>query len=416
MSEEYEKYASIRWPEPVTLKTAAVRPKEYVVVLDLLENGLGVKLLEGKSVLLSYFKDCDLSQLSKEIHAFRKCFETVELADFDPKTGAALYKKLLEPALEKVPDGVPLTIIPDGELALLPFNALIAGGTATWKSGDYGDYPEGLVYLADRNPVLYHYSMTAKTLARRLKSENRHTRSLLVVADPVFGFDDPRSTAVDNVEEKQTKKKSVITLMDAPEEDASQTLSFPRLERTGELAKDLKALFGDDSRVFTGMAATKDKFETAVEQDPDRYRWIVFATHASAGDNLPGIMEPCLILTRVPEGTDGYLRMNEVCAMKTDADLVALTACQTGKGEYLAGEGILSLGRAFQCAGVKSALVSLWSVSESSSVTLVKEFFRFLKKGSPPFQAWQQARKKLQDEGFRHPFFWASFILVGEVH
>jgi hypothetical protein len=97
-----------------------------------------------------------------------------------------------------------------------------------------------------------------------------------------------------------------------------------------------------------------------------------------------------------------------------NADLVALTACVTGYGQYLAGEGIMSLGRAFQCAGARSSLVSLWSVAEESSVKLVGNFFRHLKEGKGKLEAWQTARADLRNEGYKHPFFWAPFILVGE--
>ena len=102
--------------------------------------------------------------------------------------------------------------------------------------------------------------------------------------------------------------------------------------------------------------------------------------------------------------------------MDLNADLVALTACQTGVGQRLPGEGVMSLGRAFQCAGAKASLVSLWSVSEVTSVKLVEKFLGQLKKGQKHIQAWDIARREIRGEGFDHPFFWAPFILVGEVN
>ena len=97
------------------------------------------------------------------------------------------------------------------------------------------------------------------------------------------------------------------------------------------------------------------------------------------------------------------------------ADIVALTACQTGLGRRISGEGTMGMGRAFQYAGARSVLMSLWSVAESSSVMLVEAFFRHVKEGKSKLEALDLARKEIREAGYDHPFFWAPFILVGEV-
>ncbi len=159
------------------------------------------------------------------------------------------------------------------------------------------------------------------------------------------------------------------------------TSLFKRLEGTGPLAKNLKQLYEASCDVYTGLDATKSRFMEKMASGPNRFDAIVFATHGFAGNSIPGIMEPVLALTMVPPGTDGLLTMNEVAGLKTDADLVALTACQTGVGVHLAGEGVMSIGRAFQCSGARAVAMSLWSVSEDSSVALMDEFFKRLKAG-----------------------------------
>ena len=97
-----------------------------------------------------------------------------------------------------------------------------------------------------------------------------------------------------------------------------------------------------------------------------------------------------------------------------NADIVALTACQTGLGKRTAGEGTMGMGRAFQYTGARSVLMSLWSVSEVASVNLVKHFFRNLKEGKSKSESLMLARNEVRKKGFDHPFFWAAFILVGE--
>jgi CHAT domain-containing protein len=97
-----------------------------------------------------------------------------------------------------------------------------------------------------------------------------------------------------------------------------------------------------------------------------------------------------------------------------NAEIVALTACQTGLGKRTAGEGTMGMGRAFQYAGAKSVLMSLWSVSEVASVKLVKSFFEHIKAGKCKPEALELARSELRKGIWNHPFFWAGFILVGE--
>jgi CHAT domain-containing protein len=118
----------------------------------------------------------------------------------------------------------------------------------------------------------------------------------------------------------------------------------------------------------------------------------------------------------VPPGTDGFLKMSDVMSLKLETDAVALTACQTGLGKEISGEGVMSMGRAFHYAGARSVLMSLWSVAEKSSVILVENFFRYVKGGRNKLDALTLARREIREMGFEHPFFWAPFILVGEAN
>ena len=133
----------------------------------------------------------------------------------------------------------------------------------------------------------------------------------------------------------------------AKEEGKVGGLSFARLPLTGDLANDLNASFKGSCTVFTGLKASKETFLKDVAPRLDDYSKVVFATHGYFGKGLPGINEPVLVFTLVPPGTDGYLRMSEVMGLKMNADMVALTACQTGLGKELSGEGVMSMGRAF---------------------------------------------------------------------
>jgi CHAT domain-containing protein len=136
---------------------------------------------------------------------------------------------------------------------------------------------------------------------------------------------------------------------------------------------------------------------------------------------VPYIQEPALVLSQVvspasqeADPTPGFLTLTEVMNLKLNTELVALTACSTGVGKQVTGEGVMGLGRAFQYAGARGVLMSLWNVDEASTVLLVERFFGYLQQGKNTLEALRLARAEVRQAGYEHPFFWAPFILVGE--
>jgi CHAT domain-containing protein len=301
-------------------------------------------------------------------------------------------------------------IIPDGILAVLPFEALVVSGKPSWREERDSPYPDGLTYVVDVYPVSYYQSITALSLARTLRSQTPGTKTL-VVADPVFEPTDPRVQKAYRSEQQKLLADLPETLMSIKNQTG---FVFSRLPQTAELAESLKRINPDKTVLFTGIQAKKSILFGKPLTD---YGYIVFATHGYFGKDIPGIQEPVLAMTLVDQlkGQDGFLRMSEVMGMNLNAHVVALTACQSGLGSNLSGEGIMSMGRAFQYAGARSVLMSLWSVSESASVLLIEKFFEHLNAGKNKLEALQLARDDVRNAGYRHPFFWAPFILVGEV-
>ncbi len=412
---EYDRYASLRHPEPISIEESLIQPEEYVLIYDMLGDGVGVRLLRGKKVIKSSLLDMKDSELERQIKEFRKPLEAVELEQFDPNKAESLHRLLVADFLKDVPKGVSITIIPDGLLALLPFEALVTEGTARWKNGKMGAYPTGLTYLADRHPVMYYPSLTALTRTRSAEIKKGIQARAFVLADPVFSLSDAR------IQEKQAswgtaagQSKDTIRLMAAIEDETGGFLKLPRLVETANLAETCKELYGNNCDAFTGLESNKANFMSKIAPKLDDYRSFVFATHGFTANGVPGIMEPALAFSMVPPGADGFLTMSEVAGLKMSADVAALTACDTGVGIRLPGEGMMSMGSAFLSAGAKSVAMSLWSVSEESSVLLMKNFFRNLKEGKGKLRAWTEARNYLRSNEFEHPFFWAAFVLVGE--
>ncbi|MFA6222221.1 MAG: tetratricopeptide repeat protein [Desulfomonilaceae bacterium] len=420
--DKHKAYAAVKYPRPVTLKESSLRPEEQVVVFDVSTEGVGVKLIKGKKIAETHYTNWKSEDLEKDVKKFRQSFEELKLKEFDYSLGNTLYKRLLSAVLSQVPEGTPIVIIPDGILATLPFEALVTGGKPTWQKVDkewpdvFKDYPEGLTFLGDEHPISYYQSITALTLVRTTGTKNTPNQKLLVVADPVFDLSDKRAQSATQTKLSEQEKKNNIALMQTIEGGSSGTFKLKRLPQTSILAESLEKTYGSNCLSLTGMKANKSDFLTKIAPTIEQYSGVVFATHGVMSTHVPGLMEPFLALTMAPSGTDGFLKMSDVLSLKMNADVVALTACQSGLGKELSGEGVMSMGRAFQYAGAKSVLMSLWSVAEGSSVKLTESFFEHRKSGKTKLESLKLARDHIRNAGYKHPFFWSAFILVGETN
>jgi tetratricopeptide (TPR) repeat protein len=413
----YPAYAAVKYPKPITVKESAVKPEEFMVLFDVSSEGVGVKLVADKNIKKAFYVDWKQKDLEETVKNFRDPLVGLKFRDFDPELAKLLYDKLLRPALDEVPKGAPIIVIPDGILAILPFESLVTKGKASWNKGIAGHpYPEGLTFLADEHPIGYYQSLTALTLVRTLGSKIKPGTKLVVIADPVFQMTDARAQKTGETKITKKEQERSIELMATIEDSSQGTLRFNRLEKTSALADNLGTLYGSDCLALKGLAASKAEFMSKVVPNLDTYGSVVFATHGAMSTKVPGLMEPFLALCMVPVGTDGFLKMSDIVSLKMNTDVVALTACQTALGKDLSGEGVMSMGRAFQYAGSSSVLMTLWEVEESSAVQLAQSFFKYRKEGKSKLDALQAAKKDIRDAGYKHPYFWSGFILVGEVN
>ena len=412
--EKYRAYAAVKYPRLVPLRESAIHPDEFVVMFDVSDQGVAMWVIQGKKIVETHYKDWPLSDLQNDVKRFREPFETKKPRDFDPELAHVLYRDLMARMMMNVPNGKPIVIIPDGILAVLPFEALVTGGTATWTRGKFQEHPEGITYLGDEHPISYYQSITALTLERTMGNKIKPSDKLLVVADPVFQMSDDRAQSVPQERVAGREGEFYVHVMKAIEDDSG--VKFKNLPQTGVMADRLGEMFKPNCLLLTGLKANKADFLKDVAPSLDTYGRIVFATHGEFSTGLPGFEQPFLVLTMVPPGTDGCLSMSDILSLKMNADIVALTACQTGLGREVAGEGVMSMGRAFQYAGARSVLMSLWIVEVNSALLLVETFFQNLKAGKNKLDALTAARDQVKREGYLHPSFWAPFILVGDVN
>lgn len=189
-----------------------------------------------------------------------------------------------------------------------------------------------------------------------------------------------------------------------------------RLPHTRREVEQIARLYaGSDVALFTGEQARE---ESVKAERLERYRFVHFAAHGLLNENAPPYSG--IVLSLPPAGKreaveDGLLQVYEIFNLKLNADMVVLSACETGLGKEVRGEGMVGLTRAFLYAGAQAVVVSLWKVADVSTAELMVRFYRHLKAGMSKAEALRRAKLGLLEEGrIVHPFHWAPFILVGK--
>ena len=415
---DYPEYASIMYPEPVEPGRIGLRQDEVLIEYEVTSSETLAWLIRQGKVVKAISVPLIREELNEMVREYRSFFEDVathsDLNRFDPLMGKALYELLLKDLLDPVKKGEKIIIVPDEILGILPFEILVreCPKEIRFSIGDYGPYPEGIRYVSDDYQISYYQSATALGLIRDL-TKKRPKGKLLIVADPVFDESDPR------IEKQEIafleKNEYQLSLMHAVEEDWNRSVKFKRLETGSQLARELKESLGQEVDILLGLSASEKELKRR-GLDYDR---LLFYTHGILDNTIPYIKEPALVLTLVgtrdkEDLSPGLLTMSEVMSLKTPARVALLTACSTGLGQNVSGEGVMGMGRAFQYAGAGSVLVSLWDVEPGSSSLLSKRFLIYLDQGKDNYEALNLARSELRRQGYQHPFYWASFILIGE--
>jgi len=168
------------------------------------------------------------------------------------------------------------------------------------------------------------------------------------------------------------------------------------------------------ARILLGRDATEEAIKSLAPQA----RRLHFACHGLLDERFP--LNSALAFSipdHVEEGHDnGLLQAWEIFEdLRLDADLVTLSACDSGLGKEMGGEGLVGLVRAFQFAGARSVLASLWSVSDVSTADLMKRFYGYLREGRSKDEALRAAQTDLiRSRDFAHPYYWAAFQLTGD--
>jgi CHAT domain-containing protein len=190
-------------------------------------------------------------------------------------------------------------------------------------------------------------------------------------------------------------------------------LQLERLPATRNEVAAISGLF-PNVRTLLGREATEEAIKSLAPQA----RRLHFACHGLLDERFPLNSALALSIPEHPgEGRDnGLLQAWEIFEeLRLDADLVTLSTCDSGLGKEMGGEGLVGLVRAFQFAGARSVLASLWSVSDISTADLMQRFYGYLRGGRSKDEALRATQTDLiRSQGFSHPYHWAAFQLAGD--
>jgi CHAT domain-containing protein len=386
------RYAALQYPQPLTLEEAQAALEPGTLLLSY--------LVDDEQTFLFAVTDSDVeahslsvgrTALQEQVRAFRQSTDRRRLAHAPAREatqGRALYTLLVGPVRKSVGRAERLLLCPDGPLHTLPFSALVTNSR---------DRP---IHLGAEKPLHSILSMTTYANAQAARpGPNVQTRQprLLAFGDPLYEGAGRQSKSVpggDEISALETRGLSVTPLLHSRTE-----------------VECLARLYGDAATVRLGAEATK----AAVLSEGGGADLLHFACHGWFDPILP--LSSGLVLSQGDApGDSGLLQAWEVFQyLRLSADLVVLSACQSGLGQELRGEGLVGLARAFQYAGARSLVVTLWDVADESTAAFMLAFYAGLKSGLGKDEALRQAVLALQsDPRWDAPFHWAAFVLIGD--
>jgi len=280
-----------------------------------------------------------------------------------------------------------LIVLPHGVLHYLPFEAL-----RTIRSGSTG-------YVIEHYEISYSPSASTLLALEKPSAKHRPPKHLLAFGVPQYDRQLHQNKGREGIGERW---RDIYK---------GGEFQFKPLQYSTEEIKDIASYFAQQTRdVYIG----EDANEGLVKRlDLEKYQIIHFACHGVVEDGIPFHSALLLSPERSPS-EDGLLQAREIRELRTHADLIVLSACQTARGELEGAEGLMGLPWIFFSTGAQSVLASLWAVNDQSTALFMKEFYKSLFIGNDKSSALRAAKMKMLGSRFAHPFYWASFVLSGD--
>ena len=388
MRSEIPEVADMILPEPCHLlqvQSQLLDEKTAVVEYFLGENQSYLIIIEKNSSYLYLLPS--RSEIRKSIKGFIK-----ELSDPPRRiyrgslASNRLFKELLKPIEEVLPESIEhLIIVPDGFLYFLPFEALLTDSEN--------------MFVVEKFIISYAPSCSSLLFLKEKGVRMEHAKSLLAIGNPRYDLE--------RISNSDHKTSSLIL----KEIYNNQGCDFSPIPNSRKEINNIAKLFPKHKRdIYLGDHAREEVIKRTSLED---YQIIHFACHSLLDERFP--FRSALVLTIDGESEeDGFLLVREIYNLRLSADMIVLSACQTGRGRLENVEGVLGLPRIFFYCGARSVVSSLWRINDKSTTQFMSHFYKYLSEGNSISQALRLAKIKMINSKYSHPFFWASFVLYGD--
>ncbi|HEU4767910.1 MAG TPA: CHAT domain-containing tetratricopeptide repeat protein, partial [Pyrinomonadaceae bacterium] len=293
-----------------------------------------------------------------------------------------------------------VVVIADGALQYVPFAALSV--SASYRP-----------IILDNEVVILPSASTLAVQRQTLANRKLAPKTLAVIADPVFSLADARV---------KSPKPAIAETLTADESriiehglgGSGAQMNVRRLPFTRQEANQILAVAPAGSFKALDFRANRS---IATSGELSNYRYVHFATHGFLDTSRAGLS--AIVLSLVDENgkpQDGFLRTHDIYNLKLPAELVVLSACETGLGKDVKGEGLEGLTRGFMYAGARRVVVSLWNVNDKATAALMQRLYvGILKNKQTPAAALREAQiEMLKVKQWQAPYYWAGFVMQGE--
>jgi CHAT domain-containing protein len=424
IAQQFPNYLDLARPSALSVNDLQARLKanEALVAFLATEKGTFVWAITQSGIEWRRITHLTKTEVELRIVALRNDIDR-PTGDFDRALAQQMYRELFGPVSSSMRSVERLIIVPTGPFASLPFAVLDSAArprdTAAWMSDRFA-----LTTLPGVSAIRLYRCRTGDSGCRKPSQPG----TFVPRADSVdfVGIGAPALQGEPLVVGRGQRLTSTLNiaplLSNSP--DRALLLQQRRLPFADQELQEIARAFGQRGRVLRGSQAT----EVAAKSLPEvrAASFISFATHGVTAGSSSRLTEPGLILTppaTATPGDDGYLAASEIAALRINARLVALSACNTLVAGQDAGTrrpdgvGLASLNNAFLFAGARGVLASHWQVSDESTARLMTDVFQRLK-ANPQLNGADALRQSMaslrRDPRFQHPYFWAAFSYGGD--
>ncbi|WP_321515023.1 CHAT domain-containing tetratricopeptide repeat protein [Marinifilum fragile] len=388
---DYPKYYELKYKNS-TIEMSELQSKlssnDILIEYSISDSSLFTFIITSDSFEIKK-QEINSDSLDFQIEEVRSALKTNDFAENSSeyyqrytKSAFNLYQTFIAPHSKQI-QNKKLIIVPDGKMAYVPFGVLIRHEADTNRM-NYRD----LDYLIKSNTITYQNSATIGFSIEPAGFSFTTSKSVLAFAPSYNGIDD-----------------SILYT-----ERAYRDKLYP-LPYTKEEVNNISNVMEGD--LYLDELATEQNFK----DHANGYDVLHLAMHTIIDDENP--MYSKLVFTQTNDTVqDGLLNTHEIYNMNFNARMVVLSACNTGDGKLLKGEGVMSLARGFFYAGCPSIIMTLWTVEDQTGSNLMTNFYSYLSKGLDKDESLRQAKLKYletADPLKSHPYFWSGYVTMGDV-